>query len=196
MNSRYSFGSYVLDVQARQVSRGGERLSLARKAFDLLVLLAGSQGRAISREELMRELWSEEFVEEANLSFQMSTLRKALGEEGAKYIETVPKHGYRFHGAVFAAPSQEAAESSGSRPVRRRKLVPVAVLALIGLAGAVVWVSLRSRSHGSINGRNATIRPLTSYPGYVVFPTLSPDGSQVAFSWNGPEEDNYDIYVK
>src|SRR3954451_13100782 len=136
MSVRYSFGSYVLDVEGRQVWRGGDTLSLTPKAFDLLLLLVESRGRAISREELIRELWSEEFVEEANLSFQMSTLRKALGEEGAKYIETVPKHGYRFHGAVFAAPSQEAAESSGSRPVRRRKLVPVAVLALIGLVGA------------------------------------------------------------
>jgi Tol biopolymer transport system component/DNA-binding winged helix-turn-helix (wHTH) protein len=196
MNVRYSFGSYVLDVEGRQVWREGDTLSLTPKAFDLLRLLVESRGRVLSREELIRELWSEEFVEEANLSFQMSTLRRALGEEGAKYIETVPKHGYRFNCAVCAAPSQEAAEVSGSRPVRWRKLVPVAVLALIGWAGAVVWVTLRSRSHGSIDGRHATIRPLTSYPGYVVFPTLSPDGSQVAFSWNGPEEDNYDIYVK
>src|SRR4051794_12188040 len=143
MNSRYSFGSYVLDVQARQVSRGGERLSLAPKAFDLLVLLAGSQRRAISRDELIRELWSEEFVEEANLSFQMSALRRALGEEGAKYIETVPKHGYRFNCPVSPLPTEEAVAFSRSRPVRRRNLVLVPVLALIGLAGAITWVSLR-----------------------------------------------------
>jgi Tol biopolymer transport system component/DNA-binding winged helix-turn-helix (wHTH) protein len=196
MNLRYNFGNYVLDVEGRQVSLGGRTLSLTPKAFDLLVLLAESQGRVISRDELIQELWSEEFVEEANLSFQMSALRRALGDEGAKYIETVPKHGYRFNCPVFSAASNEAVEFSGSRPLRRRNLVPVASLALIGLAGAITWVSLRGKSHSSTDGRNASIRPLTSYPGNVVQPTLSPEGTQVAFSWDGPDQDNYDIYVK
>src|ERR1700760_4498263 len=120
MGVRYKFGTYLLDLEARLVTRGGDALSLTPKAFDLLVRLTRSQGRALSRDELIRELWSEEFVEESNLSFQMSALRKALGEEGAKYIETVPKHGYRFNCPVTVAPPEEVAGLSEGRPNQQR----------------------------------------------------------------------------
>ena len=63
----------------------------------LLLILVESQGRALSKAHLMSALWPDTFVEEANLPFQISALRKALGDDGARWIETLPKHGYRFN---------------------------------------------------------------------------------------------------
>jgi DNA-binding winged helix-turn-helix (wHTH) protein len=84
---------------------------LAPKTFDLLVLLVCSDSRALSKKDLMSALWPETFVEEASLSFQVATLRKVLGEEGIDWIETIPKHGYRF-----AVPVSRPAEAREPRP--------------------------------------------------------------------------------
>ena len=92
----YEIGPYRLDVQRRVFSRDGQVVPLAPKTFDLLLRLVQSGGRALSKHELMSALWPDTFVEEANLTFQISTLRKALGECGALWLETLPKHGYRF----------------------------------------------------------------------------------------------------
>ena len=104
----YDFGPYRLDLARRVFTREGRVVPLAPKTFELLHLLVESAGRAFSKQELMAALWPETFVEEANLSFQISVLRKALGEGGAQLIETVPKHGYRFTADVKAvAPAGE-----------------------------------------------------------------------------------------
>ena len=96
----YEFGPYCLDTAKRLLIRDGRSVALAPKTFDLLRLLVEGHGRVLTRSELMNSLWSETFVEEANLSFQISALRKALGSDGADWIETVPKYGYRFSGIV------------------------------------------------------------------------------------------------
>ena len=80
-------------MQRRVFSRDGQVVPLAPKTFDLLLRLVQSGGRALSKHELMSALWPDTFVEEANLTFQISTLRKALGECGAQWLETLPKHG-------------------------------------------------------------------------------------------------------
>lgn len=119
----YEFGSYRLDVAGRILTRDGHAVALAPKTFELLLLMVQSPGRAFSKHELMRAMWPDTFVEEANLSFQISMLRKALGEEGARWIETVPKHGYRFGGNVKVIPLADrtsgasADASSPSTPI-------------------------------------------------------------------------------
>jgi TolB-like protein/Tfp pilus assembly protein PilF len=94
----YTFGSFRLDTAARSLTHAGKSVTLAPKTFDLLVLLVESGARLLDRRELMVALWPDTIVEEANLSFQISTLRKALQADGHDLIETVPKHGYRFTG--------------------------------------------------------------------------------------------------
>src|SRR4051812_30274033 len=96
----YEFGQYRLDSSKRLLTRDGETVTLAPKTYELLLLLVQSEGRALSKRELLSALWPDTFVEEANLSYQITTLRKALGEEGDHWVETVPKHGYRFTAAV------------------------------------------------------------------------------------------------
>ena len=191
----YEFGASTLDTEKRLLTRGGQSVALAPKTFDLLVVLVESGGRALSKAELMQSLWPDTFVEEANLSFQISTLRKALGEDGPKWIETVPKHGYRFADRVFGV-GQGVTEKEPA-PARRPSLGHYRWLAVCGViaAGVVAFLLIKGRTDRDLSTPHTPI-PLTAYPGIQAQPSLSPDGSQVAFSWNGPNEDNFDIYVK
>jgi len=95
---RYQFGPYRLNVDERTLTRGGELVPLPPKVFDTLVVLVSNGGRLVDKERMMREIWPDTFVEEANLSVNISALRKALGDapDGRAYIETVAKRGYRF----------------------------------------------------------------------------------------------------
>jgi pimeloyl-ACP methyl ester carboxylesterase/DNA-binding winged helix-turn-helix (wHTH) protein len=93
----YRFGQFRIDVEERRLfDGGGAAVVLTPKAFDTLLYLVQNGGRIVGREELMREVWPDSFVEENNLTQNISTLRKALGIMGAGFIETVPKRGYRF----------------------------------------------------------------------------------------------------
>jgi DNA-binding winged helix-turn-helix (wHTH) protein/pimeloyl-ACP methyl ester carboxylesterase len=109
----YAFGAFRLDAGERVLL--GERgvVPLTPKAFDTLLVLVENSGHVIGKEELMRKVWPDSFVEENNLAQNISMLRKALGEDagGQKYIETVPKRGYRF-----AANVTEATEETGDEP--------------------------------------------------------------------------------
>jgi DNA-binding winged helix-turn-helix (wHTH) protein/TolB-like protein/Flp pilus assembly protein TadD len=98
----YEFGPFRLDANERLLVRDGEVVPLTPKAVDLLVVLAENNGHVISKSELMKLVWPDSFVEEANLSHNIFILRKALGEEksGVKYIETIPRRGYRFVASV------------------------------------------------------------------------------------------------
>lgn len=94
----YEFGGYRLDVKACALKRGGEKVALAPKAFEVLRLLVERRGAVVSKQEMMEEVWAGSFVEEANMTQSVYMLRKVLGknEEGQDYIENVPRRGYRF----------------------------------------------------------------------------------------------------
>src|ERR1041385_385339 len=109
MNARetevYSFGRFLLIPRERRLLRGGEPVALPAKAFDLLVLLVRNHGRLVTKEAILQDVWLGVIVEEVNLTVNVSAVRKALAADdgGADWIETVPRHGYRFRGAVRAA---------------------------------------------------------------------------------------------
>ncbi len=96
--SVHDFGSFRLDTAERLLLRAGQHVSLTPKAFDLLVYLVDHAGRLATKQELMNALWPDTFVEESNLVFTVSALRKALGDgqDGEQFIQTVPTRGYRF----------------------------------------------------------------------------------------------------
>jgi len=98
----YEFGPFRVDAARYVVLRQGKPVSLAPKAFEVLVALAESGGRLVRRDDLTRKVWPDTFAEEANLTVVISTLQKALGEapDGHSYIEVVPKIGYRFNAVV------------------------------------------------------------------------------------------------
>lgn len=94
----YSFEGFVVDPTRRVLLRDNEPIQLTAKAFDLLLALVESQGRELSKEELMRRVWADQIVEDANLTVTMANLRKALGEKASdhRFIVTIPGKGYRF----------------------------------------------------------------------------------------------------
>jgi DNA-binding winged helix-turn-helix (wHTH) protein len=97
----YDFGSFRLDVAERVLLRAGKAIALTPKAFDTLLILVRNSGRILEKEELLKSIWPETFVEEATLAQNIFTLRKALGGgEGEQYIQTIPKRGYRFVASV------------------------------------------------------------------------------------------------
>jgi DNA-binding winged helix-turn-helix (wHTH) protein len=98
----YEFGPFRLNEAEHLLLRDGESVPLTPKAFDLLLALVGRHGRLMEKEELLKKVWPDTFVEEANLASNISQLRKALGdgENGQRYIETAPKRGYRFVASV------------------------------------------------------------------------------------------------
>jgi TolB-like protein/DNA-binding winged helix-turn-helix (wHTH) protein/Flp pilus assembly protein TadD len=98
----YEFGPFRLIPEERQLLRDNQPVPLTSKSFDLLVVLVEKSGQLIEKAELMKRVWPDTIVEEANLSVKMSSLRRALGEgpNENRYIETVPRWGYRFVACV------------------------------------------------------------------------------------------------
>jgi len=94
----YEFGAFRLDPAEQILLRGGEPVALTPKVFDTLVLLVQNAGRLITKDEFMSKVWGDAFVEDATLAQSISQLRKALAD--SEIIETIPKKGYRFRGAV------------------------------------------------------------------------------------------------
>ena len=141
----HEFGPFRLDSAERLLLRAGQQVALTPKAFDLLVYLVDRAGRLVTKQELMSALWPDSFVEEANLTFTMSALRKALGDghDGEQFIQTVPTRGYRFVAKVthVETRSDVSLPKTPARPVellaRRTATIALAV-AVVGLLPVVV----------------------------------------------------------
>src|SRR6266545_1208271 len=94
----FQFKDFRIDIDQRVLLRDGVPVALAPKVFDTLLALVENHGRIVLKEELMKRLWPDTFVEEANLTFNIQQLRKSLGDNARNptYIETVARRGYRF----------------------------------------------------------------------------------------------------
>src|SRR4026209_799594 len=92
----YDFGPFRLDEPERVLLRGEDVVPLTPKAFEILLVLVGSSGHVLTKEQRMKRVWPDSFVEEANHSHNIYKLREALGggRNGEKYIETLPRRGY------------------------------------------------------------------------------------------------------
>jgi TolB-like protein/DNA-binding winged helix-turn-helix (wHTH) protein len=190
----YEFGPFRLDPKERKLVRGTELVALTPKVFDTLDLLVRNSGNLLERDELIRQLWPESFVEDGNLSNNIFVLRKALGED-PQYIETVPKRGYRFVGAVRrlssanTMPSTDGSNGQLSYPMhaplsdgalrsRIRRVGPTfAVISLAVLAvAAIAWRVFHgpgTSRQGAPQIRSLAVLPLTN---------LSSDPEQDYFS--------------
>src|SRR6188768_1562301 len=93
-----SFAEFELDTEHRRLLRNGNPLELYAKTFDLLAFLVERNGKLVSRDEILEKVWEGQFVEDTNLSVQISALRKALGEKknAPRFLITVPGKGYKF----------------------------------------------------------------------------------------------------
>jgi TolB-like protein/DNA-binding winged helix-turn-helix (wHTH) protein/Tfp pilus assembly protein PilF len=107
----YAFGPFILNAAERLLMRDGETVPLAPRVFDTLVVLIERHGSLLTKDDLLSQLWPDTFVEEGTLTRNISDLRKALSEVpgGERYIETVPRHGYRFVAPVKRIAAERAA---------------------------------------------------------------------------------------
>lgn len=96
----YRFGRFEIDTSNRLLLREGRTVALTPKIFDMLLLLVENNGRMVSKDEIMATVWADTFVDETNLTSNISRLRKILHEGGADFIETLPKRGYRFNAPI------------------------------------------------------------------------------------------------
>lgn len=121
----HRFGRYVASPATRAVLMDGRPICIGARAFDLLILLLESRGRIVGKDEIFQRVWPTTTVDESNLRFQMTSLRKALGA-GRDYIKTIPGRGYLFTvepgaGAGSAAEDASATQITavdGQSPVR------------------------------------------------------------------------------
>jgi TolB-like protein/DNA-binding winged helix-turn-helix (wHTH) protein len=148
MPQTWEFGPYRLEPLTRRLLRDGEPVALTPKAFELLLALVERHDRVVDKTELMRLVWGDSFVEESNLSQTIFVLRKTLGEgvNGARFIETVPRRGYRFVcdvQPIIAKPSVEpeaeplTEETASGWRVRARWVIAAA--AIVALAVVATW---------------------------------------------------------
>ncbi|HXW05943.1 MAG TPA: winged helix-turn-helix domain-containing protein [Vicinamibacterales bacterium] len=209
----YEFGVFSLDLAEHRLLRHGQPVPLTPKVFELLRVLVQRAGHLVSKEQLMKEVWGNSFVEESNLNRGISVLRKALRESAdERYIETVPKVGYRFVAPVVER-ANEAHPATASRanprtggdpessmtgtasrtlpvwaggslsPVRAFGIAAAALLIIGALAFAVLG---RGRHQRAAAPTTPVHRQLT-FTGKEVTPTVSPDGERIAYVSTEPQ---------
>jgi TolB-like protein/DNA-binding winged helix-turn-helix (wHTH) protein/Tfp pilus assembly protein PilF len=168
----YTFGSFRLDPRERLLFCSGKPVPLSPKAFELLLLLVTNAGHLIEKDDLIRQLWPDTFVEEGSLVKHVYLLRKALaqGENGTEYIETVPKIGYRFLAKVIdGLGTVPAADLSASRRPVHRAITSSrrrAMLLSVGLVLLAAFVLAQSRGwiHWSLRKTQLSIRSIAVLP--------------------------------
>ena len=149
----YQFGQFQLDIQEYMLLRDGKVVPLTRKAFETLSLLVQNSGIVLQKDEMMKSIWPNSFVEEATLAQNVFTLRRILGESPnqAQYIETVPGRGYRFIAKVSEVLLDDhddtaSERGNGAGPLKSIAILPFKVLTSdtndeyfgLGLADALI----------------------------------------------------------
>ena len=187
------FGVFELDPASGSLRKNGTRVRLQEQPARVLLHLLRRPGEIVAREELHRTLWTgDTFVDfDHGLNTSVNKIRDALGDSASspRFIETVPKKGYRF-----IAPVEEVCVARPSPRSARR--LPKWIWASGGLLILAVAVNVWFAREAGTTAPEPAATPLTTLRGAEFIPSLSPDGERVAFSWNGDSGDNRDIYVK
>jgi len=175
----YEFGPFRLDPHERVLLRNGNPVSMPPKAFDFLVVMVDRAGRLVSKEDLLKEVWQGTFVEEGNLTYTVSLVRKALGDDAEPhaFIETVSKRGYRFKAPVTRGSHEQRAFEFH---VRRPAIWLVGSVALLLLLAFASWLVVHRRRSETSSEVLRLALPLP--PGITVENAqISPDGQWMAF---------------
>ena len=207
------FGPFTLDGRTGELRTGQIRLKIPDQSISILQALLENPGELVSREALRDRLWGRDtFVDfEAGLNAAVRRLREVLNDSAdtPRYVETLPRRGYRFIAPVEVVSTGPPAELSAIAPADAPAAAPAApvpdrrlhvrrgAVALFALAliGAGLWAGLRPNETAPTESAARPV-PITRFPGLELEPAVSPTGNFVAFAWNGENEDNFDIYVR
>ncbi|HKQ73646.1 MAG TPA: winged helix-turn-helix domain-containing protein [Blastocatellia bacterium] len=189
----YEFGPFRLDAAERLLLREGESVSLTPKSFDLLLALVEHPGHLLEKDELLNLVWPDTFVEEANLSSNISLIRKALGdgENGHKFIETVAKRGYRFLAEVRKVrPVSDEGERPPGQTARIAKGISAAMIKALDANARLAWITAAALLLGMLGFAWAyfTRQPITEDVRVMKSSLLPPEKSsfgQIAVSPDG-----------
>jgi Tol biopolymer transport system component/DNA-binding winged helix-turn-helix (wHTH) protein len=198
----YCFADFTLDPRGGTICRAENKIELRSKSLEVLSYIVEHHGRLITREELMRAIWPDVAVTDESLTRCIADIRKALGDEQQRFIRTVPRRGY-----IFAAPVTTPVLEFPQTP--KPETLPALLdshaafrhyTVLMGLAALIIILSAVSIGKGiwRTPDTQAFLRavPLITLPGVSRYPSFSPDGDRVAFTWTGPNQDNPDVYVQ
>jgi DNA-binding winged helix-turn-helix (wHTH) protein/tetratricopeptide (TPR) repeat protein len=151
----YEFGPFRIDPEKEVLLRAGQPVPLTPKTFQVLLVLVRHHKEVVTKDDLMKSVWPDTFVEEANLSRNVFMLRKALGEspQDHQYILTVPGRGYRFAGNVRLVPEQEVSIVAAQHlkvevQVKETKpwgWISAAVILVLAIAGGTTWLLLHRK---------------------------------------------------
>lgn len=202
-NNFYDFDNFRLDLAEKVLLRDGETISLTPKVFETLQVLVENAGHLLEKDELMQRLWQDRFVEESNLTFNIKMLRKALGDNSThpKFIETVPRRGYRFIADVRkevkeivpAQTDSQNAQANWARP--KIFLIPAAAL-IIGMIFFGFWYarSVNLNTDAPILSTPFTLETLTTN-GKTLHAIISPDGKNVVYT-QGTGSDKQSVWLR
>ena len=205
------FDQFQVDLTSGELMRSGVRVPIQGHPFQVLRLLLEAEGKVVTREELRQILWPEDtFVDfELGVNTAVKKLRQALEDSAdhPKFIETLPRYGYRFmipvewmtgNGDKISLPSAVQPTGHLDHHPNWLKIAVGSVVLLIasGLLFSPARHWLRLFTHQS-QPQPLEAVPLTALPGQEISPSFSPDGSQVAFGWDGETNGaGFDLYVK
>jgi eukaryotic-like serine/threonine-protein kinase len=195
---------------------GDIELPLRPKSFEVLACLVERHGHLVTRAELIEAVWPGTAVTDNSLTQCLVEIRRSLNDDAQQLIRTVARRGYLFaapvttpvlafaipsvcpepsNGSVQVVPPSQAISSPG-RPSRHVRVSGTFAM-VAAFAGVVVLVAFAWRIwHKSENPEPFRVIPLNSLPGAQRYPSFSPDGNHVAFTWTGPKQDNQDVYVQ
>lgn len=167
------FGDCVLDMDARELRRGGERRELSPKGLQLLTLLLEARPRAVAKPEIHERLWSDTFVSDSSLARLASEVRSAIGDDAKhpRLVRTVHRHGYAFLGTATLEPAKGAFAPAPCRLLWGERQIPLAegenVLGRGAEAAIRVDLGRVSRQHARIvvEGGRAILEDLGSKNG-------------------------------
>jgi TolB-like protein/DNA-binding winged helix-turn-helix (wHTH) protein/Tfp pilus assembly protein PilF len=185
----YAFGPFRLEPEERLLLRDRRPVPLGPKVTETLLLLVQNAGHLVDKDELMKGVWPDAFVEEGNLNKNIFLLRKVLGQwdDGREYIETVPKRGYRFVAPVNQSVEEDSAPQPlvGAKTQAATKRVPwlrtgkaMGIFLLLVLAVFTIWQTPWNRHAQSVTSDTTSIHSLAVLP----LENLSGDPSQDYFA--------------
>lgn len=153
------FGEFQFDPAAPLLMHGSRSLELSPKALEILAVLIKNTGRVVGKDDLLNLVWPAAIVEEGNLAVHIFALRKALGEDAssARYIETIPKRGYRFAAPVYSLPEAAKGGEQGTGPVPNCRTLPTSVICPV-ISGSASGRGKRAGRSGVGRGARRLLR--------------------------------------